>query len=43
MSTQATAKKGLLANAFSSSKWDSRIKSQNTTRKELWLGYVRGF
>ncbi|MCM1119766.1 MAG: MFS transporter [bacterium] len=42
MSTQATAKKGLLANAFSSSKWDSRIKSQNTTRKELWLGYVLG-
>ena len=42
MGTQATAKKGLLANAFSGSKWDSRIKSQNTTRKELWLGYVLG-
>ena len=42
MSTQATAKKGLLANAFSGSKWDSRIRSQNTTRKELWLGYVLG-
>ena len=38
----ATAKSGLLANAFSSSKWDSRIKSQNTTKKELWLGYVLG-
>lgn len=37
-----TTKRGLLANAFSSHKWDSRIKSANTTRKEMWLGYVLG-
>ena len=37
-----TKSKGLLANAFSSSKWDSRIKSANTTGKEMWLGYVIG-
>lgn len=43
MSTPATTKKrGLLENAFASSKWDSRIKSANTTRKEMWLGYVIG-
>lgn len=35
-------KRGLLSGAFSSSKWDSRIKSANTTRKEMWLGYVLG-
>lgn len=43
MSTKAaTARRGLLENAFSSHKWDSRIISANTTRKELWLGYVIG-
>lgn len=43
MSTPATAKKhGLLENAFSSPKWNSRITSANTTRKEMWLGYVLG-
>lgn len=43
MSTKATtARRGLLENAFSSHKWDSRITSANTTRKELWLGYVIG-
>lgn len=43
MSAPATTKKrGLLENAFASSKWDSRIKSANTTRKEMWLGYVIG-
>lgn len=42
MNAQAKAKQGWLRNAFSSSKWDSRIKSANTTRKELWLGYVIG-
>lgn len=43
MSTPAkTAKRGLLENAFSSHKWDSRITSANTTRKEMWLGYVLG-
>ncbi len=42
MGTTKTVKQGLLANAFSSSKWDSRIKSANTTRKEMWLGYVLG-
>lgn len=42
MSTQTTSKKGLLSGAFTGSKWDSRIKSQNTTRREMWLGYVLG-
>ncbi len=43
MSTKATAAKhGLLENAFSSPKWNSRITSANTTRKEMWLGYVIG-
>lgn len=35
-----TQKKGLLENAFSSHRWDSRIHSANTTRAEMWLGYV---
>ncbi len=38
----ATQKKGLLENAFTSHRWDSRIKSANTTRAEMWLGYVIG-
>lgn len=43
MSTPATTnKRGLLGNAFASSRWDSRIKSANTTKKEMWLGYVLG-
>ena len=43
MSTPATTKKhGLLENAFSSPKWNSRITSANTTKKEMWLGYVLG-
>lgn len=35
-------KKGLLENAFAGKKWDSRIKSANVTKKELWLGHVIG-
>lgn len=42
MSAQTKGKQGWLGNAFSGSKWDSRIKSANTTKKELWLGYVIG-
>ena len=42
MSTSAQTQRGLLRNAFSGHKWDSRIKSANTTRKEMWLGYVLG-
>ena len=42
MAAQEKQQKGLLANAFTSSKWDSRIKSANTTGKEMWLGYVIG-
>lgn len=43
MSAPVTAaKRGLLENAFSSPKWNSRITSANTTRKEMWLGYVLG-
>ena len=40
--SETTAKRGLLANAFSKPGWDSRIKSANTTKKELWLGYIVG-
>ena len=36
----ATQKKGLLENAFTSHRWDSKIKSANTTRSERWLGYT---
>ncbi len=42
MRTQTKTKRGWLSNAFTSSRWDSRIKSANTTRKEMWLGYVIG-
>ena len=42
MSAQTKTKSGWLSNAFTSSKWDSRIKSANTTKKEMWLGYVVG-
>lgn len=30
------------ANALQNPKWDSKITSANTTKKELWLGYVLG-
>lgn len=42
MSAQRKEKSGLLAKAFTSSVWNSRIKSANTTKKEMWLGYVLG-
>ncbi len=38
----AKQRRGLLENAFSSHKWDSKIKSANTTKAEMWLGYVIG-
>lgn len=38
----AQTKSGWLSNAFTGSKWDSRIKSANTTKKEMWLGYFLG-
>ncbi|MCR5450573.1 MAG: MFS transporter [Solobacterium sp.] len=40
--TATKEKKGLLANRFTSSFWDSKIKSANVTGKEKWLGYVVG-
>ena len=40
--SEKSQKRGLLANAFSSHRWDSKITSANTTRKEMWLGYVLG-
>ncbi len=42
MANQTMTQSGWLANAFTSSKWDSRIKSANTTKKEMWLGYFLG-
>ncbi len=42
MSTAVKAKTGLLANAFRSDKWNSRITTANTGTKEMWLGYVIG-
>ena len=42
MSAQTKSKNGLLSNAFAGSRWDSRITSANTTKKEMWLGYVLG-
>lgn len=43
MSKQAKAKSnGLLANAFQSKFWDTRITSANVGKKEMWLGYVAG-
>ena len=42
MSTTAKTKRGLLANAFQSSKWNSRITTANVGAKEMWLGYVLG-
>lgn len=40
--TTKTRGKGLLANAFQGSFWNSRITSANVSGKELWLGYVVG-
>lgn len=42
MSTATKTKNGLLANAFRSEKWNSRITTANVTPKEMWLGYVIG-
>ncbi len=42
MANQTKTQSGWLSNAFTSSKWDSRIKSANTTKKEMWLGYFLG-
>lgn len=43
MSSPTTqGRKSLLTNAFQSSKWNSRIQSANTTKREMWLGYVLG-
>lgn len=42
MASQTKTKSGWLANAFTGSKWDSRITSANTTKKEMWLGYFLG-
>ncbi len=42
MASQTKTQTGLLAKAFAGSKWDSRIKSANVTKKEMWLGYVIG-
>ncbi len=40
---QSTAKKkGLLGNFLNSPRWDSKIKSQNTTKAEVVLGYFIG-
>ncbi len=35
-------KQGLLANAFQSKFWDSKITSANVQKREIWLGYVAG-
>lgn len=42
MENQTKTSGGLLANFFVGHKWDSKITSANTTRKEMWLGYVIG-
>lgn len=42
MSAQTKTGRGLLHNAFTSPRWNSRITSANTTKKEMWLGYVIG-
>lgn len=42
MSKGREAGAGFLANALTKPRWDSRIKSANTTKKEMWLGYVVG-
>ena len=42
MSTKTKTGQGWLSNAFTSPKWNSRITSANTTKKEMWLGYFLG-
>ena len=42
MSSNTKIKSGWLSGTFTSSRWDSHIKSANTTKKEMWLGYVLG-
>ena len=42
MSTVQTKNRGLLANAFKSDKWNSKITTANVSPKEMWLGYVLG-
>ncbi len=42
MSTKASTKRGLLANAFQGSFWNTRITSANVGKKEMLLGYVAG-
>lgn len=42
MANQTKTRSGWLANAFSGRMWDSKITSANTTKKEMWLGYVLG-
>lgn len=42
MEVSKKAGRGFLGNAFCGKRWDSRIKSANTTKKEMWLGYVLG-
>lgn len=37
-----SSRSGFLANAFQKPFWNSRIKSANVTKQELWLGYVAG-
>ena len=40
--SEKAQKRGLLANAFSSHRWDSKITSANVSKAEMWLGYVIG-
>ena len=42
MNAQTKTKGDWLSNVFASPRWDSRIQSANTTKKEMWLGYVIG-
>lgn len=42
MSTVGKKRNGLLANRFQSHFWDTKIKSQNTTKAEVVLGYFIG-
>lgn len=42
MTASTKEKRGLLANALQGQRWDSRIRSANTTKKEMWLGYILG-
>ena len=42
MNQRQTGEKGLLSGWFRSSFWDSRIKSENVTKKERIFGYCLG-